>query len=97
MLYLMMHSKHFIRGYMASDIYSSRTTEIMRKGNVLPLHGLLFPVSSRGSFYIHHPTDRIAHTFVIPIVEEHWLEREISQWVHQVVNGESSAMISAEI
>ena len=32
---------------------------------------------------MHHPTDRIAHTtaFVTPVVE-HWLEREISQWVH---------------
>ena len=32
---------------------------------------------------MHHPTDRIAHTtaFVIPVVE-HWLEREIAQWVH---------------
>ena len=34
-------------------------------------------------FYMHHPTDRIAHTtaFVTPVVE-HWLEREIAQWVH---------------
>ena len=32
---------------------------------------------------MHHPTDRITHTtaFVTPIVE-HWLEREIAQWVH---------------
>ena len=32
---------------------------------------------------MHHPTDRIAHTtaFVTPVVE-HWLEREIGQWVH---------------
>ena len=32
---------------------------------------------------MHHPTDRIAHTmaFLIPVVE-HWLEREITQWVH---------------
>ena len=31
---------------------------------------------------MHNPTDRIAHTtaFVIPVVE-HWLEREIAQWV----------------
>ena len=31
---------------------------------------------------MHHPTDRIAHTtaFVIPVME-HWLEREIAQWV----------------
>ena len=32
---------------------------------------------------MHHPTDSIAHTtaFVAPVVE-HWLEREIAQWVH---------------
>ena len=32
---------------------------------------------------MHHPTDRIIHTtaFVKPVVE-HWLEREIAQWVH---------------
>ena len=32
---------------------------------------------------MHRPTDRIAHTtaFVTPVVE-HWLEREIAQWVH---------------
>ena len=29
-----------------------------------------------GLFYMHHPTDRIT-----PVVE-HWLEREIAQWVH---------------
>ena len=30
-----------------------------------------------------HPTDRIVHTtaFVTPVME-HWLEREIAQWVH---------------
>ena len=32
---------------------------------------------------MHHPTDGITHTtvFVTPVVE-HWLEREIAQWVH---------------
>ena len=32
---------------------------------------------------MHHPTDRIAHTtaFITPVME-HWLEREIAQWVH---------------
>ena len=32
---------------------------------------------------MHHPTDRITHTTVFgtPVVE-HWLEREIAQWVH---------------
>ena len=32
------------------------------KGNPLLPHGLLFPISSKGSFIMHHPTDRIAHT-----------------------------------
>ena len=34
---------------------------------------------------MHHPTDRIAYTmvFVTPVVE-HWLEREIAQWVHHM-------------
>ena len=47
------------------------------KGNLLPPHRLLFPISSKGSFICTIP-DRIAHTmaFVAPVVE-HWLEREI--------------------
>ena len=53
------------------------------RGNPLPPHGLLFSINSKVCFYMHHPTDRIAHTtaFVTPVVE-HWLEREIAQWVH---------------
>ena len=32
---------------------------------------------------MHHPTERIPHTtaFVTPVME-HWLEREIAQWVY---------------
>ena len=53
------------------------------RGNPLPSHGLLFPISSKFFFYMHHPTDRITHitAFVTPVVE-HWMEREIAQWVH---------------
>ena len=53
------------------------------KENPLPPQRLLFPINSKGLFYMHHPTDRIAHTtvFVTPVAE-HWLEREITQWVH---------------
>ena len=53
------------------------------RGNRLPPHGLLFSINSKGSFICTYPTDRIAHTtaFVTPVVE-HWLEREIAQWVH---------------
>ena len=49
-------------------------------GNPLPPHGLLFPISSKGSFICIIPQDRISHTtsFVTPVVE-HWLDREIAQ------------------
>ena len=49
------------------------------RGNPLLQHRPLFPISSKGSFYMHHPTDRIIHTtaFVTPVVE-HWLEREVA-------------------
>ena len=52
------------------------------KGNPLPPHRQLLSINSK-VFYMHHPTDRITHTttFVTPVVE-HWLEREIAQWVH---------------
>ena len=50
------------------------------KGNPLLPHRLLLSISSKGYFIC---TDRITHTtaFVTPVVE-HWLEREIVQWVH---------------
>ena len=44
--------------------------------------GYSFRLTAR-LFYMHHPTDRIAHTtaFVTPVMD-HWLEWEIAQWVH---------------
>ena len=53
-----------------------------KRGNPLsPLHELFFSISDKGS-NIHSFTDRLVHTttFIAPIVE-HWLEREIAQWV----------------
>ena len=42
------------------------------RGNPLPPHGLLFPISSKDYFIC-----------IIPqTVMEHWLEQEIAQWVH---------------
>ena len=54
-----------------------------RENPLPPLHGLHFPISSKGSFICTVP-DRIAHTtaFGTPVME-HWLEFEIAQWVHQ--------------
>ena len=55
------------------------------RGNPLPPHGLLFPISSKGSFICTIP-HRIAHTtaFVTPVVE-HCLVREIAQCVGRTV------------
>ena len=52
------------------------------RGNPLPPHRLLIPISSKG-YFICIITDRITHTmaFVTPVVEK-WLEREIAQWIH---------------
>ena len=77
MFYLKTHLTHFIYGYMASDIWL-RTILIVRKETCCRQHRL------QGFFYMHHPTDRIAHTtaFGTPVVE-HWLEREIAQPSHR--------------
>ena len=59
--------------HMIKDHYDSKRVNLL-----LPLHGLLFLISSKGSFYIHHPTDTIAHTMAFAtLVVEHWLEQEI--------------------
>ena len=81
MFYLTTHSTHFIYDYMASDMVKDNSDS--ESGNPLPPHGLLFPISSKRFFYMHHPTDRITHNmaFVTPVVEQ-WLDREIAQWVH---------------
>ena len=75
MFYLTTHSTHFIYGYMASDIIMVKDHSDNDRRNLLLPHGLLFYISSKGVFYVHHPTDRIAHTtaFVSPVME-HWLE-----------------------
>ena len=51
-----------------------------KRENPLPPHGLLFPISSKGSFICITPTDRITHTttFIISVME-HWLEQDIAQ------------------
>ena len=62
-------------GHMVKDHSDSE------RGNPPPPHELL-QLTSR-VLYMHHPTDRIAHTtaFGTPVVE-HWVDREIAQWVH---------------
>ena len=59
---------------MASDIIMVNDHSDSEIGNLLPPHGLLFPISSKGSFICTIP-DRIAQTtaFVTPVV---------GQWVN---------------
>ena len=47
---------------------------------------------------MHHPTDRITHTtaFVTPVVE-HWLEREMAQWVHPMRERSTSESIENKL
>ena len=80
MFYLTTHSTHFIYGYMMSDIWL-RTILIVRKET--RCHHISYSYRLTARVLMHHPTDRITHTtaFVTPVVE-HWLEREIAQWVH---------------
>ena len=67
MCYLTTHSTHFIYGYMTSD-----TRHI----------GYSFRLAARVLLYASsHRQDNTYHGFVTPVVE-HWLEREITQWVH---------------
>ena len=49
MFYLMMHSTHFIYGYMASD-YMVKDHSDSERGNPLLPHMLLFPINSKDSF-----------------------------------------------
>ena len=76
MFHLTMHPTHFIYGYMASDMVKDHSDS--KRKDLLPPLGLLFPISSKGSFIciITHTT-----AFGTPVVEV-WLEQEIAQWVH---------------
>ena len=56
MFYSMMHSTHFIYGYMVEDHSDSE------RGNLMLPHGLLFPINSHGSFICTTPqTDNTYH------------------------------------
>ena len=61
MFYLTTHSTYFFNLLLYGVEHVVKDHSDRDRGNPLsPLHGLLFPISSKGYFYIHHPTDRIA-------------------------------------
>ena len=78
MFYLTTHSTNFIYGYMASDIWL-RTILIVRKDTRCRHIGYSYRLTARVLLYA--PSHRHTTAFVTPVVE-HWLEREIAQWVH---------------
>ena len=73
MFYLTTHSTHFIYGYMASDIIMVKDHSDSERENPLPPHGVFFPIIARVLLN--------ASSQITPVVE-HWLEREIAEWVH---------------
>ena len=81
MFYLTTHSTHFyLRLYGVRHMVKDHTDS--EKGNPLPPHRLLLSINSKGSFICTIPqTGLHIPLFVTPVVE-HWLEREIAQWVH---------------
>ena len=81
--FILWHTEHILfRDYMVPAIWVKYNSDRQR-GNLLPpLHGLLFLISSKGSFIC---TDRIGlATFFVTQVVNHWLEHEIAQiWIQQ--------------
>ena len=61
MFYLTRHSIHLVYSYETSAMVKDHPNS--KRGNQLPpQHGLLFPISSKGFFYMHHSTVMIVHT-----------------------------------
>ena len=60
-------------GHAVKDHSDSERENLLR-----PLHRLLFPISSTVGIFMHHPSDRIAHTttFVISVMEYQWVHHE---------------------
>ena len=82
MFYLTTHSTHFIYGYMASDIWL-RTILIVRKETRCRHIGYSYRLTARVLLYApSHRQDNTYHGLCYTSLVEHWLEREIAQWVH---------------
>ena len=73
---------------MAKDTPTATTSGATLSQTGWHIHTLLHQLWSTGwnekwlSFYMHHPTDRMAHTYFVTPVVEHWLEREMAQFLY---------------
>ena len=63
--------RHMVKDHTDSEI-----------GNPLLPHGLLFPINSKGSIICTIPQTALHIAQTVTPVVEHWLDREIAQWVH---------------
>ena len=75
MIYLMMHSTHFIQTY-------GKEPDSKRGNLLLPPHGLLLSSSSKGSFICTIPDRKVHTTAFVTLVVEHWLQQAIVQLFH---------------
>ena len=73
------HSTHFIYGYMVSDI-TVKNHWYSERGNPLLPHGLLFPISSEGSFICTIPQTGW-HT-PQPLVHQSWSTGWNEKWLN---------------
>ena len=72
MFYLMMHTTHFILWLYGAEHMVKDHSDSKRGNPLLPLHGLLFRISSKGSLYA--PSHRQDTTAFITLYVEHWLD-----------------------
>ena len=85
MFYLTMHSTHFIYGFVESDIWL-RTILIVRKETRCRHIGYSFWLTARVFLYApSHRQDSTYHGLSYTsrgALAWHWLEQELTQWVH---------------
>ena len=82
MFYLTTHSTRFIYSYMASDILWLRTILIVRKETSCRHIGYSFRLTARVLLYAPSHRQDITYHGLCYTVVDHWLEREITQWIH---------------
>ena len=84
LLFLVGNGKLYLRVHIYIQVSGHACSLAQPLAWPVTLSGAGFLINSKGSFICPIP-DRTAHTtaFVTPVVE-HWMEREIAQWVHSI-------------
>ena len=79
--------------YIYKKTPKNPTTQNKTQHPLPPLHGLLFPISSNGSFICTIP-NRIVYTaaFVTPVVEQ-WLDQKIDPTTYRIMSERSTTKL----